>query len=1159
MTFSEVLKETVWLLVTEGRVSYRRLRREFDLDDQTLEDLRIELIEGKCLAFDEDGQFLHWSPAPRAGNEAAPTASPERLAPLRAGGVAASPAAGQAAPQMSPIGESTTSSGERRQLTVMFCDLVGSTELSTRFDPEDLQDIIRGFQDLCAKVVAEFDGYIAEYMGDGVLIYFGYPQAHEKDAERAVRTALAIIDAMPELGATLSAAPNIDLAVRIGIDTGLVVVGEVVGEGSAEEKTVVGETPNVAARLQALAMPNAVVIGSVTHDLAGGVLECDDLGTHRLKGIADPVHAWRVLGLSDAEASMTSAAPGSGFLVGRDEEVGLLLRRWEQSKERHGQAVFINGEPGIGKSTLVETISARVKQEGFTRIAYRCSPYHTNSVLYPVVEQFRRLLRWDSDDSAETKFEKLEEVLGAYSQPPAESVPLLAAIMSLPIPEDRYPSLGLTPQQQKQQTLDTLVALALEESERRPTMVLWEDLHWADASTLEYIGLLIDQSPTAAQFIVLTFRPDFVPPWPMRSHMTPITLNRLERPLIEALVRLLAGRKELPPEVLTHVVTKTDGVPLYVEELTKMILESNMLREESDRFVLTGPLSSVAILATLQESLMARLDRLPILREVAQLGAVLGREFAYEMLHGLADVEEQVLLEGLSQLVESELLYQRGRPPRSKYIFKHALVQDAAYQSLLKRTRQKQHEQVAEMLASRFPEIAETEPELLAHHYTAAGRGEPAVGLWLQAGQRAVRRFANQEAIAHLNKGLEVLETLPETPERNRQELVLQTTLGPPLQAIKGYASPEVAAAFGRARELCQDVGETKELFPVLWGLWLFYLVRAEHTIAADLAGQLIELAETIDDTTLIVEAQPARGVSAVLMGELEEARSRLEQGVSIYDPSRHQTLSVSYGGVDPGVVSAAYAAWTLWLLGYPEQALKAADRAWAWTKDAHPYTQARHYFWDGIVRQLVGDWDAVSLNAESASAMAEEHDYALVRAVGAILQGWALIRRGQRAEGATLVRQGLEAYRATGAEFQLTHLLVPLAEGSPPQEGLTVISDALALVETTGERYYEAELHRLKGELLLTISDDNEAEAERCFQQALDIARARRAKSLELRGALSLCRLWRRQGKNKEAGQFLAEIYEWFTEGFETADLKEARALLDELHTAARDAESAT
>lgn len=1142
MGFLEVLVLAPALLQREKRISCRALKRIFELDDDGLADLTFELVHVRHLAVVEDGVFV-W------GGEAA-AGRPETSPPVgwkespRPETKAAEPSHSQAEPALPQ--------GERRHMTVMFCDLVGSTALSTQLDPEDLQDVIRDFQQLCAKVVGEFEGYVAKYMGDGVLIYFGYPQAHEKAAERAARTAVAILEAMPGLDTSTPHGQKLELAVRIGIDTGLVVVGEAVGEGSAAELAVVGETPNVAARLQGLAEPNTIVIGSVTHDLAGDVFEYEDLGPHRLKGISDPVRAWRVLGLSDADAGMASAMPGGGRLVGRDEEVGLLLRSWQQSKDGHGQAVFISGEPGIGKSTLVETVSAQVKQEGYTRISHSCSPYHTNSALYPVVEHIKRLLRWQPEDTAEEKLLKLEEALRSYNQPLPEMVPLLATFMSLPIPEERYPSLGLAPQQQKQHTLDTLVALTLEEAVRQPIMELWEDLHWADPSTLEFLGLLIDQAPTTSMFITVTFRPEFMPPWPMRSHITPITLNRLERPQIETLVKLLAGRKALPPDVLEHIVDKTDGVPLYVEELTKMLLESDLLQEESDSYVLTGLLSTVAIPATLQESLMARLDRLPTLREVAQLGAVLGREFAYDMLHGLAAVEEQVLQDGLSQLVASELLYQRGRPPRSRYIFKHALVQDAAYQSLLNRTRQKHHQQVAELLAQRFPEIAETQPELVAHHYTEAGCAEPAADLWLQAGQHAARRFANQEAIAHLSKGLEVLQSLPETPERDRKELVLQTTLGPPLMAAKGYAAPEVAAAFGRARELCHAVGDTGELFPVLWGLWLFYVVRAEHKTAVDLAGQLIELAETIGDEALILEARVASGASALFVGELDEARSLAEQAISMYDPSRHQELSLSYGNLDPGVVCAAYAGWIHWLLGYPEQALKAADQAQTWAQNVLPYTRARSLYWDGIVRQFVGDWDTVLIRGDAASAMAEEHDYALVRGVGSVLRGWALTRQGQGGEGGALTRQGLDAYRATGAEFQVPHLLTSLVEASTPEDGLTIVTDALALVETTGEHYYEAELHRLKGELHLAISGDNTAEGEICFNRALEISRSQKAKSLELRAAMSLCRLWMRQGKETEARPMLTEIYNWFSEGFETADLKEAQALLNELRVAA-------
>ena len=729
-------------------------------------------------------------------------------------------------------------------------------------------------------------------------------------------------------------------------------------------------------------------------------------------------------------------------------------------------------------------------------------------------------------------------------------MPLFAALLSVPLPEERYAAVRLTPQQQKQQTYDALVAWMLEEAERQPVLVVWEDLHWADPSTLEYLGLLLDQSRTSAILNLLTFRPEFVPPWPSRSHMTPLTLTRLERPQVEALLTHLAGGKALPAEVVAYIVARTDGVPLFVEELTKMLLESDVLHQEAERYTLTGPLSAVAIPTTLQDSLMARLDRLPMIREVAQLGAVLGREFAYEMLRALAGVEEALLQDRLAQLVDTELLYQRGRPPRATYIFKHALVQDAAYASLLKSTRQQYHQQVAQMLEARFPDTVETEPELVAHHYTEAGCSAQAVGYWQQAGQRAMQRSANVEAIAHLRQGIALLTTLPDTPERVQAELTLQTTLGPALMATRGYAAPEVAATYHRARELCQQAGETPELFPVLWGLWLLYLGRAEHETARELGEQCLSLARRLDDPALLLEAHLALGASWFYLGQLSQAHAHLEQGIRIYDPQQHHALAFRYGNVDPGVACLAYAGWTLWLLGYPEQALARANEALTLAQHLeHPYTLARGLYCTTLLHQLRREWQVVYERAATVITVATAQQIALVLAVGPIMRGWALAMQGQGAEGLTQLCQGLDAYRATGAAFQRPHFLSMLAEVhssmGQPEAGLTALSEALALVETTGERYYEAELHRLQGELLLQQAAPEVSHAEACFQQALDIARCQQAKSLELRAAMSLSRLWQQQGKRQEARALLAGVYHWFTEGFDTADLQEAKALL--------------
>jgi predicted ATPase len=870
--------------------------------------------------------------------------------------------------------------------------------------------------------------------------------------------------------------------------------------------------------------------------------------------VTEPLPVFRVLGLSDTADEEEADTPGRAvFLVGRDEELGLLRRRWEQSKAGLGQVVLINGEAGIGKASLVETLRAQVRREGFTRVAFRCSPYHTNSALYPVIEHVQRVCQVQRDDPPAAKLDKLERTLRTSRLPLEDVVPLFAALLSMPLPEERYAALRLTPQQQKQQTHDALVAWMLEEAERQPVLVVWEDLHWADPSTLENLGLLLDQSRTSAILNLLTFRPEFVPPWPSRSHMMPLTLNRLERPQVEALITHLAGDKTLPAEVVAYIVARTDGMPLFVEELTKMLLESDFLHQEAERYTLTSPLSAVAIPTTLQDSLMARLDRLPMIREVAQLGAVLGREFAYEMLRALAGVEESMLQDRLAQLVDTELLYQRGRPPRARYIFKHALVQDAAYASLLKSTRQQYHQQVAQMLEAHFPDTVATEPELVAHHYTEAGCSAQAVGYWQQAGQRAIERSANVEAIAHLRQGIELLTTLPDTPGRVQAELTFQTTLGPALVAIRGLAAPEVAETYHRARELCQQAEDTPELFPVLFGLWLLYWGRAEHETARELGEQCLSLARRLDDPALLLEAHQALGISWFSLGQLSQAHSHLEYGMHIYDPQQHHALVFRYGTLDPGVTCLAYAGLTLWLLGYLDQALARANEALTLAQNLeHPYTLARGLYYTTLLHQWRREWQVVSERADTAITVATAQQHALVLALGPIVRGWALAMQGQGTEGLTQLCQGLDAYRATGAAFQRPHFLGMLAAVhrslGQPEAGLTALREALALVEKTGERYYAAELHRLQGELLLQHATPEVPHAEACFQQALAIARRQQAKSLELRAAMSLSRLWQQQGKRDEAQGLLAPIYGWFTEGFDTADLQEARALLEEL-----------
>jgi class 3 adenylate cyclase/predicted ATPase len=1034
----------------------------------------------------------------------------------------------------------------------MFCDLVDSTQLAHRLDPEDYRAVVRTYQETAATVIHPFDGYIAQYLGDGLLVYFGYPQAHEDAAARAVHASGAIIDAMAPLNTRLEPQYGVRVAVRIGLHTGRAVVGAM-GSGVRQEQLAMGDTPNIAARLQSLAAPDTAVCSATTARLVQRAFALEDLGVYTLKGVAEPLPVFRVRGpLQAPRDDEETVASGVFFLVGRDEEIGLLRRRWEQSRRGLGQVVLISGEAGIGKSALVEGLRTQVRTEGLPRVAFRCSPYHHNSALYPVITHLEHLLRFERDDPPAARLDKLEHGMQDYSLPLDEAVPLFAALLSVPLPEGHSPALWLTPQQQKQQTLDALVAWLLEEAERQPLLVSWEDLHWADPTTVELLGLVLEQTPTVPMLHVLTSRPEFSPPWPMRSHMTPITLNRLERPQVESLIAHLARGKALPAEVVQHIVAKTDGVPLFVEELTKMLLDSPLLREAATHYELTGPLQAVAIPETLQDSLMARLDQHNTAKEAAQLGAVLGREFAYEMLQLLWVQGAEMLQTALAQLVKAELLYQRGRPPRARYLFKHALIQDTAYTSMLRSTRQQYHQQIARLLEAQFPEAVETQPELIAHHYTAAGLVEPAVGYWQQAGQRALQRSANLEAIGHLRHGLALLHALPDTPGRSQQELEIHMALGPALMMTQGFAAPEVAQTYDRARELCQRVGDTPQLFPVLHGLWRFYVNRAMFQTAYELGERLLQRARCLDDPALVLEAHRVLGQTVFWRGDLQAVRTHMEHGLALYDSRQHRTHATVYGQ-DPGVVCHAFAAWAAWLLGYPDQARHHIQAALTLSRElAHPFSLAYALICTAIVQRFLRDGPASQAHAEAVVAIATEQGFAFWGAWGTILRGRALADQGHADEGIAQMQQGLAAYEATGAVVFRPAFLTLLAEVygqvGQPETGLATLTEALGLVDTTRECFWAAEMHRLKGELLLALPTAPQEAAAAALHQALDIARQQQAISLELRAAMSLSRLWQGQGKQAKARVLLAPIYDWFCEGFDTADLQEARALLAEL-----------
>lgn len=1038
---------------------------------------------------------------------------------------------------------------ERRQLTVMFCDLVGSTELSHQLDPEDLREVMRRYQDTVAGAVNEYEGYVAKFLGDGVLSYFGWPQAYENQPERAVRAGLDAVTAVERLHYK----HNVTLQARVGIATGRVVVGDLVGEAVSEAEAVTGETPNLAARLQGVATPGQVVICPLTRELVGEAFDLKDLGFQGLKGFAEPVKAWQVLRKRDIDSRYeANHVAGALPLVGRQEELGLLLRCWEASREGHGQVVLIQGEAGIGKSRLVEALRDQVSADEYVWVAHRCSPYHANSTLFPVIEHMKRVFDWKPEDTAEKKFNKLVAALKHQSVPLEEAVPLYAELMSLQLPANTYEPLELGAKEQRERMLDALSTWLLEEAERTPVLNVWEDLHWADPTTLELLAVYIDQSPTVSMINVLTYRPEFVPPWPTRSHMTPITLNRLERPEIEALIKHQAARKRVPSEVVEHIISKADGVPLYVEELTKSILESDYLHEEADRYTLDGSLSEMAIPATLQDSLMARLDRLPTLREVAQLGAVIGREFAYEMLRHLTPLKEPALQDGLGQLVANELLYQRGRPPRSRYIFKHALIQDAAYQSLLKRTRQQYHQQVAALMEERFPETVEAHPELVAHHYMEAGRTEEAVAYLEEAGQIALRRSANVEAASHLDRALKLLPGLPETHERHKQELKIQMELGPALVAIRGFADRRVGRAYARAFELCHLLDDVTQLPVVLRGRELFHYVRGELTKAREFATQFLDLAEKKQDPSLLVGSYHALGQTLFSLGHLTEARRTVEQGIELFDPERHRLPN--WPGGQSGEQCYLYDAFALWILGFPDQAMRRDEEALTMANNLNnPANLANTLVFVAVVHVFCGDLPAARQRAEAAMEISAEHGNPWFLAYGTILRGWARVAMNQSDDGIAEICQGLEAYQTTGSQTWLPFLLALQAETflrvRRIDDGLSAVGKALKLADETEEGCWRAELFRIKGDLLRTASGNSATgEAERCFLNALEAARRERAKSWELRAATSLARLWCDQGERAKASDLLGPVYSWFSEGFETADLKQAKALLDKL-----------
>jgi class 3 adenylate cyclase/predicted ATPase len=1032
---------------------------------------------------------------------------------------------------------------ERRQLTVMFCDLVGSTALSTRLDPEDLRGVVNAYHRCCAELVERNGGFVAKYMGDGVLAYFGYPRASEYDAERAVQAGLALVEAVPKL-ATSAGRP---LQVRIGIATGLVVVGDLIGTGAAQEQAVVGETPNLAARLQALAEPGAVLISASTRQLTGGLFEYRDLGAVVLKGFAEGTPALQVLGAGTAESRFEALRGTTTPLVGRHEEIDLLMRRWEQAKAGDGQVVLICGEPGIGKSRITQTIVERISGEPHTRLRYFCSPHHQDSALYPSIAQLERAAGFHREDTPEERLQKLEAVLAQGTNDLTEAVPLLADLLSVPT-AGRYPALNLTPQKRRDKTLHAQLDQVEGLTERQPVLMMWEDIHWSDPTTRESLDLLVDRVAALRILVVLTFRPEFVPPWAGRPHVTMLTLSRLPPRQRAEMISNVTGGKALPKEIADQIIDRTDGVPLFVEELTKTVVESGMVAEEGDHYALKGPVAPLAIPTSLHASLLARLDRLAPTRELAQIGAALGRSFSYELISAVAPMPQQQIDDALDKLTNAELIFRRGTPPNAEYTFKHALVQEAAYSTLLRSQRQQVHARIVTATETQFPEFVTAQPALLAHHCGQAGLASKSIDYWLKAGRMAFSRCAMNEAVAQLRKGIEVLSSVSDEAARNERELELQISLGNALLATKGYAAPEPGDAFERARYLCAALGHGPQLRQVLHGAYVFRLIRGELTVAERYAEEIRQLTYSQD-----VGYQKYTGLSHcsivyAWLGRFADAKARFDEALPLWN-SEYRKFSSS--PEDSYVASHIYFSRTLLCLGYVDQARLHRNEAVAEARRLSPYNLVyalRHaWYGDWAIRETP---EAMLRVAEEMSTISMEHGFAMFLGVAKIMRGWCLCATKQSGEGLPLLTQGLDLYGATGAKLVVPFYLLILAKAyavaGRPEEALNRLSAAIELIDATQERWIEAEILRLRGRLLQTLED--QAAAANSYRRALVVAREQGARFWELRAATSLARLWRDQGKRTEAHELLAPVYGWFTEGFDTPVLKEAKSLLDKL-----------
>jgi class 3 adenylate cyclase/tetratricopeptide (TPR) repeat protein len=1035
---------------------------------------------------------------------------------------------------------------ERRQLTVMFCDLVGSTELSQQLDPEALRDLMRSYQQCCGAVIGKYDGHVAQYLGDGLMVYFGWPRAHEDGAERAIRAALEIVEAVMEIPA-----PD-PLHVRIGIATGPVVVGET-GEGDASvPKLAVGETPNLAARVQGLAEAGQIIVSSDTRRLVGNTFDLVDSGEHILRGIVDPVRAWRVTGVAATDGRFDAAHGIGGLtpLVGRDLELGFLMDRWSRARDGEGQVVLLAGEPGIGKSRILRALREKLKGEDANAMRFHCSPYHMNSAFWPSIDSFERVLKFDRSEMPDSKLDKLESLMVDHYQRPLADVRFIATMLSIPC-EERYPEVTPTPQKFKDETLRSLVDLTETASRMHPSVMLFEDLHWADPTTLEVLDLMIERVKNIPLLIVLTHRPEFQNRWVDRGHVTSLNLSKLTRTQSGAMVLRVAGGKTLPPDLTDQILVRTDGVPLFVEELTKYILESGDLIKQDDRYDYTGNTHGVEIPETLRDSLMARLDQHAPAKEIAQIGAAIGREFSYELLSAIAPMGKKQLDKALTRLSESGLALRRGMPPGSTYIFKHALLRDAAYESLLKTRRQDLHGKIARAIERRFPNIRDLEPETLAHHYTETGTQDKAIPYWIEAGIRAVSRLAFPEAIAHLTRALTLLGEVKRTDQADAWEIEARINIGFSHVPLDGWGSPQIERMARPALELSARLGRPDQWIAACYLLFLHSLTTLHFVDALAVANKALEEGERLEsDGHKLVGHGCLQWVNGQ-MGHHEIARQHslaFDQAYSFERDGKNHILN------DMNAWKHAWSAHHLWIMGFAEKALhdfrRGIDRARTLGNRMDLIIGLAH---GGAIYFYMRNETVLRTCMDEASLLARENSLGFLDSMLISLwRGAALILGGDFREGYELVTAATTLSLDSNLPIMVPcHRLMTaeaLAGMRRVDEAIRMLDGEIETIQRTGERIHEPELLRLRG-VLTTREDASQVEvAEAFMRRAIDLSREQSAKSWELRASTSLARLWQQQGKHKEAHDLLNPVYDWFTEGFDTKDLKEAKALLEQL-----------